>query len=273
MAETGLRKIAIHGVPRSGTSWIGEIVNSSPHVIYRYQPLFSFALRDFLTPASDREEIEHFFEVLAQTEDDFLDQKGRRTDGRFPQFAKSDPTHVAYKEVRFHNVLWNLLRKHEEVLLCAVIRNPLAVVCSWLAAPREFRRDLGWRESDEWRYALRKNLNRPEEFNGYEKWKEAALMFLELKRQYPERVFILRYSDLLKDPHQKTRTLFRFLGLEVTASTTDFLTTSRSVTVDDPYSVFQAENPDSKWRKELDPAIVAEICSDLSGTELEPYCD
>ena len=46
--------VAIHGVPRSGTSWIGEIINSSPNVLYKFQPLFSYALKDFLTTFSKK---------------------------------------------------------------------------------------------------------------------------------------------------------------------------------------------------------------------------
>ena len=34
------------GVPRSGTSWFGELFNSSPRVAYRFQPLFSYAFKD-----------------------------------------------------------------------------------------------------------------------------------------------------------------------------------------------------------------------------------
>ncbi len=59
---TELAKIAVHGVPRSGTSWLSEIFNSSPRVLFKYQPLFSYVLKDFLNPGSSREEIGAFFE-------------------------------------------------------------------------------------------------------------------------------------------------------------------------------------------------------------------
>ena len=52
MSATSLVRVAIHGPPRSGTTWIGEIVNSSPRTIVKYQPLFSYALKDYLSPGS-----------------------------------------------------------------------------------------------------------------------------------------------------------------------------------------------------------------------------
>ena len=41
------RIISIHGVPRSGTSWLGQILDSSPKVRYKFQPLFSYAFKKY----------------------------------------------------------------------------------------------------------------------------------------------------------------------------------------------------------------------------------
>ena len=217
------QKVSIHGVPRSGTSWVGEILNSSPNTTYRYQPLFSYAHKDYLNNGSSKEDIEQFFNRLRICDDDFTNQKVRRNSSDFPKFRKEQVTHVIYKEVRYNNILFNLIRKTEDLVLLAVIRNPLSVINSWLNAPRGFRHDLGWSELEEWRYALKKNLNRPEEFNGYEKWKEATSIFLQLKKVYSNRVYIIKYSDLLKQPHHEAKKIFNFLGLEFSEQTNKFL--------------------------------------------------
>jgi hypothetical protein len=73
--EESYHKVAIHGVPRSGTTWLGEIINSSPKTAYRYQPLFSYAHKDFLTNASTKTEINEFFIRLLQCEDDFVQRQ------------------------------------------------------------------------------------------------------------------------------------------------------------------------------------------------------
>jgi hypothetical protein len=271
MSESSLVRVAVHGVPRSGTSWIGEIINSSPHVIYRYQPLFSYALKDYLTPSSAEEDIDEFFRALEGVQDPFIDQAAKRASGRFPAFAKDNPTHLVYKEVRYVNILWNLMRRTEDVYLCAVIRNPLSVVNSWLRAPREFRRDLGWVESEEWRYALKKNMNKPEEFNGFEKWKEATYTFLRLRDRFPDRTFILHYDDFVSNPLIGLNDLFSFLRLPITSSTLEFIRESRTSGNSDAYAVFRDQDTRGKWKYELDPAIISAITDDLRGTELEKY--
>ena len=262
------RNIAVHGVPRSGTSWVGEILNSSPNTVYRYQPLFSYAHKDYLSNASTKDDIAQFFCRIRFCDDDYTNQKERRNSGDFPLFAKEKITHVIYKEVRYINILFNLMRKTDDVLLIAVIRNPLSVINSWLRAPREFRRDLGWSEMDEWRYALKKNLNRPEEFHGYEKWKEAANIFTQLRRTYPNRVYILKYSDLLRHPTLETKKIFDFLDLEFTEQTKDFLHDSTTCERGNAYAVFRNNQSDDKWRAELNSEILEEIISDLDGTNL-----
>ena len=266
-----LQKIAIHGVPRSGTTWVGEIINSSPSVAYRFQPLFSYAHKDFLTVASTKTEINDFFTRLLNCEDDFTNQNTKRESGDFPNFKKDNVTHVAYKEVRYINILFNIMRKTDDVVLVAVIRNPLSVINSWLRAPREFRRDLGWSEKEEWRYALKKNLNQPEEFNGYEKWKVATNIFLQLKIMFPDRVYIQKYRDLLEKPIKESQNLFDFLQLEFNEQTRSFLSSSTSLEREDAYAVFRKNQTDDKWKTELDAAIAEEIMTDLEGTQLEMF--
>ena len=264
-------KVALFGVPRSGTSWIGEILNSSPNTAYRYQPLFSFAHKDYLTNASPKAQINDFFFKLLSCDDDFTNQKKRRKSGDFPMFEKNDTTHIIFKEVRYINILMNMMRKAENVILVAVIRNPLSVINSWLRAPREFREDLGWSEKEEWRYALKKNLNRPEEYNGFEKWKEATQLFLQLKKIFPKRVYILRYSHLLRNTVQESQNLFKFIKLNFTEQTKTFINNSTSEEREDAYSVYRKNQSDDKWRKELDPTIAEEILTDLRASDLEIF--
>ena len=56
--------IAIHGAPRSGTSWLGQLFNSSPQVAYRYQPFFSYAFRGRIDTGSDVASLRGFFADL-----------------------------------------------------------------------------------------------------------------------------------------------------------------------------------------------------------------
>ena len=64
-------KLAIFGVPRSGTSWLGQIFNSHPNVTMRNQPLFSYEHKGRLNETSSQKEIYSFFEEIYNSRDDF----------------------------------------------------------------------------------------------------------------------------------------------------------------------------------------------------------
>jgi hypothetical protein len=83
----GFPIVGIHGAPRSGTSWLGQLFNSSEHVAYRYQPFFSYAFKERLSVRSGALEIQRFFDDLRNTEDDFVLQMHRSS----PEPVCSDP--------------------------------------------------------------------------------------------------------------------------------------------------------------------------------------
>jgi len=238
---------------------VGELLNSSPRTIYKFQPLFSYALKDYLSPESSTADIDRFFGLLARTSDAFLDQEKARGEGSLPKFAKLEPTHVVYKEVRYHHLLANMLDKAADVRLVAVIRNPLSVIASWVSAPREFRRDHGWQISEEWRLAPSKNRGRAEEFFGFEKWKEAAHIFLALENRFRDRVHVLLYEDLVQSAATSVDRLFEFCGLALTRQTRDFLADSTRLDVPDVYSVYRSGNIGAKWKSVLSPEIIDAI--------------
>jgi len=267
-----MKRIAIHSVPRSGSSWVGQIFNSSPNVIFRFQPLFSYAFKDFLSPHSTKDDIELFFNNIIESEDDFLTQKESVENGIYPKFSKdSNITHIVYKEVRYHHILENMLEVDPDITVIGLIRNPYAVINSFLNAPREFRKDLGWNELEEWRYAEKKNLGRPEEFNGYEKWKEVALLFRKLKKHYPNRFYLLKYDDLLSNTMEEVEKLFGFCKIMMSDQTRLFLKDSSQNDKPDPYSVYKIKRADDAWKKSLHPQIVDEITHDLKISDLEEY--
>ncbi|MES9945069.1 MAG: sulfotransferase [Candidatus Thiodiazotropha sp.] len=273
MREQKYIPVAIHGAPRSGTTWIGEVINSSPNTIYKFQPLFSYAHKDFLTPASTKQDIQEFFYRLAGCKDKFTNRTNQRDAGKLPTFEKRKISHVAYKEVRHHNILNNMMRRTDELKLVAIIRNPMSVLNSWLNAGREFREDLGWNILEEWRYALKKNMNKPEEFNGFEKWKELGNLILQLEQQYPDRIYLIQYSKFLANTVQETKNLFQFLDLEYTMQTEKFITDSTNTQDDDPYSVYRSAQTDDAWKSLLAAEIISEIEADIKDTALEIFLD
>lgn len=266
-----MNRIAIHSVPRSGSTWLGSLVDSHPSVIYKYQPLFSYRFKGALTSQSSKSDISNFFSEIAQVSDDFLDQVDSKLKGIVPRFFKSEPTCIVYKEVRYHHILANMLKHDSEVKVVGLIRNPLSVLYSWWQAPREFRRDLGWNFEEEWKKAPSKNQGRPEEFYGFEKWKEVAGLFHSLHAQYPDRVYILRYLDLLQSTDYEVERLLSFMGLNVSKQTNDFIVASRQRNDADVYAVYKNKVSDIDWVDKLPGSIVDAVTKDLEGTAFEVY--
>ena len=134
-----LRTISIHGVPRSGTSWLAQIINSSPDVALRFQPLFSYTHKGALTPNSSKVQINDFLTSILHTNDPFVLMKDANIHAGYPEHKKnSNPSHLCFKTTRYHHVLENLLLKKPEHKVVAIIRDPRGVLDSWKRAPREF---------------------------------------------------------------------------------------------------------------------------------------
>ena len=248
-----------------------KIINSSPNVVYKYQPLFSYELKNFLNDQSSLTDIGAFFEKLETTNSDFLDQIEGIKKGIIPSFKKQAITHVAYKEVRYHNIIQNILEKDPGVKIIGLVRNPLSVINSWVHSPREFRKDLGWSEKEEWRLAEKKNQNKPEEFYGFEKWKEVANMFERFAEQYKNSFCLVKYDTLLKETENETERIFNFCKLELGSQTKEFLNHSRSASKADTYSVFNSKTDDSERALSLNSDIAEVMIKELAGTCLEKY--
>jgi len=265
-----MHKIAVHSVPRSGSSWLGEIINSSEFVDYSYQPLFSYKFKSALNENSSIEEINNFYNNILISDDVFLTQELERKKGIKPTFEKINTTHVVYKEVRYHHILENLLQKDNKQKIVGLIRDPISVLRSWRNAPREFRADLGWKFKDEWKKANLKNEERKEDYFGYLKWKETAELFHSLQNRYPENVFIVDYENLKNHTSIIVNDLFEFLSLKVGTQTTKFISESKSTNVIGTYSVFKTVD-NSSVSSCLEKDIIKEIKNDLIGTELWKY--
>ena len=267
-----MKRISFHGVPRSGTTWLGAIFDSSRNTRHFHQPLFSYSFKSFLDENSSKIRIDNFFEHLFETTDEFVLQKKEKENGIIPDFLKSTHiTHMIYKETSYHNILNNLLSNNDEILFIGIIRNPKSVLTSWYNAPKEFDKEK-WDFSEEWKEAPNKNMNRIENFFGYNKWKEAANIFLKLKEEYPERIFLLSYEELVADTKHVVTELFKFCDLKLEKQTLDFL--EESQTVDDSknaYSVYRKKKLNLRNKISLPSEVVKFIDNDLRDSNLSIF--
>ncbi|MBX2982312.1 MAG: sulfotransferase [Flavobacteriales bacterium] len=266
-----MKRIAIHGVPRSGTTWVGALFDSCPTLRYVTQPLFSYAFKGRLDLSSSKQDIERFFEDIAASSDEFINQTPQKQSKAIPVFDKQQMEAICYKEARYHHLIPHLLETDPELFVFLIVRNPMSVIASWEKAPKEFdpeNMDL----MEEWRGAQKKNQNRPEEWYGFDKWKEFAHMALAMAERFPERCCIIEYHELLRDTGAELRSYFAFCGIPFEEQTGDFIAESRSKDMTtDAYAVFRVKQVDDQWKGSLPAPIVDAIRDELDGTELQRF--
>ncbi|MBI3450380.1 MAG: sulfotransferase [Acidobacteria bacterium] len=258
------------GMPRSGTSWLSQIVDSSPDVRFRLSPLFSYAFKNAAGERSPRAAWEEVLRGAYEREDRFMSQTYQREAGRYPVFALKDeaPRVLAIKDTRYHQVLGRLLELFECARLVAIVRHPCGAIHSWLTTPKEF--PTGSDPSAEWRTG-RCRKTAPEEFWGFEDWMSVTRLHLDLARRHPGRVLVIRYEDLVGNAVEESRRLLRFLDLPWTAQTESFVEESQSRHMADTHAVFKHPGVKDRWRGELSPEIQEAIRSEIAGTDLAEF--
>ncbi|MBK8532050.1 MAG: sulfotransferase [Flavobacteriales bacterium] len=266
----GNQLVSIQSVPRSGSSWLGQIFRSSDQVAFRFQPLFSYAFKGRLDPHSSREEILEFFEDIHRTDDDFVLQRDAAIHVDYPAVQEpATASHVVMKEVRYNNIVRNLMEQVPEIKVIGLVRHPCAVIDSWIHAPREF--DPQWSIAEEWRLGAKKNQGRPEEFFGFDKWKEVAQLFVDPENSHPEQMQVVRYADLNADPAARVRNMFEFCGLEFGSSTKEFIHQSRSKEGTDVNSIYRKVREDIAWKDRLPEHIAATIHNEIGSGALARF--
>jgi hypothetical protein len=264
------KTIFLSGAARSGTSWLGQVFNSSPDVIFRFQPLFSYEFKGRVNEDSDRAEYEALFADLMSANTPFLTQADKQASGEYPRFEKNVSARTLVFKDNSYQSMWSpMMRRVPELLGVGLVRHPCATLNSWRNNAKEF--PPGSDILKEWRFGNCKNKGN-EDYFGYYKWKEITNQYLDLSERFPERFITVRYEDLIKDPQNEVRSLFSFCSIGFSEQTEAFLKTStQEVHSDSYYGVYKNNSVVDRWRQELPAWIIEEIYDDLKGTRLERF--
>lgn len=260
-----MNKIGIFSVPRSGSTWLGQIFNSCPNVMYKFQPNFAYSFEGNLKKDSSKNEIDLFFKRLQKTEDPFVNAKISISSKENIIFDKEFLNTLVFKETHYIEIIENLLEK-TDVKIIGLVRSPFSVINSWVKIPKEFNPE--WNILDEWKFAPSKNKENEHYYFGFEKWKKSTQLFLKLKNKYQDSFYLLNYDDLLKNTKETIENLFDFCELELTEQTKLFLSNSKKENDTDAYSVFKNKINDNEWMSELPVQIIEEIKRDKEFIEL-----
>ena len=231
--------VFIQGSPRSGSSWLAQIFDSSPEVRCKYQPLKSDSFKDRIWVRSPKNDILKFFNEVYDFNDDFLDQKIQKQKGIIQDFQiKADnPKFLVIKMVRYHYLIPHLLELFDNLKVIGIVRHPCGYLNSWRKAPKEFLPE--WDFEKEWRFAQNYNRFRPEEYYGFHKWIELAKLFLVMKDKFFNRFCLIQFEDLVNNTQLEVERLFRFCKIETHSQTGEYINASKSIHKDG--------RPISKW--------------------------
>lgn len=255
--------IGIFGVPRSGTSWLGQIFNSSPETRFAFQPISTEVFRDKINVRNSGEEMWSYLQEIYESQEDFLTQQDQKEKGKRFEFNKerNRPDTFVFKEAMYLYLIPHFLRKISDMKIVLLLRNPYDVLRSWYNAPKEFYPE--WDIREEWLFAQRKNWFLPERYYGYHRWKESILLANQMSKEFPDRVYIIRYEDLDADPFKYAEDLYNFCELKWQNQTKKFIQESRSRTETDPYSIYRNPLERKDMLRELPEEIIEKIRRDL----------
>jgi hypothetical protein len=258
------------GMPRSGTTWLSQILESSPDFEVRLSPNYSYVLKNRLDMGSPRADWLEVLRAATYSDNAFLTQDWRRDTGDLPRFdhPRAAQRRLAIKDTRFHHLYMHGMELFPQAQCIALIRHPCGALASWRDS-KEF--PAGVRFEAEWRSGETRKREGPGEYWGFDDWVGVTRLFLAAEAREPGRVLAVRYEDLARDPMKTTETILGFLGSRLTSTTRGFIESSQSRHDPSPYSVFKSPETADAWRASFPPPIRKQIEDELRGTSLERF--
>ena len=265
------RPLFLLGMPRSGTTWLSQIFESSPDFIVRLSPNYSCPLKNHLSLDSSGDEWISSLTAAVNTHDEFMTQNFRRATGElstFPPRSIQTVKRLAIKDTRFHDLYQRYMELFGEAQVIYLVRHPGGVLNSWWRS-KEFPANATF--ADEWRGGKCRKIEGPGEYWGFDDWRNLTTQYLALEEQAPERFRVCRYEELVRNREQVTSELFEFAGCTLHSETRAFLQDSQSRHDDRTYAVFKSPSVADRWRSELPEDIQKTIRAELAGTPLEEF--
>ena len=265
------RPLLLLGMPRSGTTWLSQIFESSPDFIVRLSPNYSWPLKNHLNLSSSREEWISSFSAALTTDDEFMTHNFRRVTGELTTFSPRSMQTVkrlAIKDTRFHDLYQRCMELFSEAQTIYLVRHPGGVLNSWWRS-KEFPATASF--ADEWRGGACRKIEGPGEYWGFDDWCSLTAHYSTLEKQAPERFRVCRYEELVRNPAQVSSELFEFAGCTLHPDTRAFLRDSQSRHDDRTYAVFKNPSVADRWRSELPEDVQETIRAELAGTPLEEF--
>ncbi len=270
MAVAPDNPVFLLGMPRSGTTWLSQVFESSPDFVVRLSPPYAYAFRGQVTKASSPEDWRAMLSAAIESRDRFVTQDWRRDTGELGAFNK-DParaTRLAVKDTRFHDLYAAAMAALPAAKLVYIVRHPAAALWSWRNC-KEFPAEAKF--EDEWRNGQCRKREGEGEYWGFDDWATLSAAYLDAAKAAPDRYHVVRYEDLVRRGAETAETLFAFCDMPMRPETLAFLKDSQTRFDPRPYSVFKGGKSNDAWRSGFPEDILSVIEDETQGRGLGEY--
>lgn len=224
--------ISIQSAPRSGSSWLLEIFNSSPNTKCVYQPLFSYSFKNYFNNKEiNQDTFNNFINQIKNTQDEFCNMKTtfhtNNDKNNLFEFEKNNITHVVMKHVTHHYLTEKMLSSNQNLKIIFLYREPEDVINSQIKAKKE--------NLEDWLNGKDRNID-DSNFFGFNKWCELNELFFKLKKKFNNNILFVKYENLLNDTFNEVKKIFNFCEIKMTDETINFIELSTTKHDDYDYS-------------------------------------
>ncbi|KAL7630259.1 UNVERIFIED_CONTAM: hypothetical protein RMT77_019597, partial [Armadillidium vulgare] len=257
--ETPNLKVVIASTWRSGSTLLGEIISSYPGAFYHYEPLIFLGMKQFDKQDSQNDKVSKLLENLLYCNytnaKDYLEFAYGNTEifirnkrlwnlcstmSRFKCYMPENigklcslfPLQVM-KVVRVRLELLGPLLEDSNTKVIWLVRDPRGVMNSRTLS-------VTWCTSESCKKPKHLCSDLLQDYNTY----------INLKKEYPNQVMLIRYEDLAKDTISKTKLVFDFLGLNMHSNVKTYLNEHLNSEFEAPWStIHNPERQSKKWMK------------------------
>ena len=269
-----MNRILIVSTWRTGSSFLGDLIQSSPGVFYSYEPLH-FIENKLTGPNWEPIPLvrsifqcqfpsEYLIHINGKTNgsQNFMSRNRRVWEPCYrhqplcvrPDFVRRLCSHLAIqliKVVRLRlGLSEQLLTDFDSLKIIYLVRDPRGTMAS--------RTNLTWCQEPPCNDVS--TLCR--------EMQEDLPLFQQLKEKYPNQYYFLKFEDLTANVEAEAEKLFNFLGLKVTLPVKVFLHTHTRApkrNKNDPYSTSRlSRNISSEWRKKMSTSDISSISNQCS---------
>lgn len=238
--------IFVLSMPRSGSSFLGQLLSADESTVVRLSPFFSYSLGECSRSIKSREDFNSWVFNLLHTNDEFVTQSESISKGIYPtEQEKTNVKTLVIKDTRNIFDYIELFLKYSEIKIIFLDRRLDEQLSSWITSP-EFK----GLPIDSPNLLLANERKALEHFPYTEYWGVQDILYFktlsrDLSNKYPRRVLKITYDSLVQGKVSGISQIVPDLDLDLLIGRYNELTNKNNNTTSqdsDPYSVYRPRN-------------------------------